>query len=130
MDIKIINYKSSAPSFDLGNGNVIPKNIPNMEEAERSTTESEPMHNLEMSNYEINHETPDKSTEENIQGKLVHNLDVPSPFKRVIFWPEEKVTNLNNKRKREKIPSVITSELWQEYSRKKMEKKKLGRRES
>lgn len=47
---------------------------------------------------------------------------VPTPFKKALFWPEE--IGSNKKRKREKIPSAITSEIWQEYHKKKeMEKK-------
>lgn len=47
---------------------------------------------------------------------------VPTPFKKALFWPEE--IGSNKKRKREKIPSAITSEVWQEYHKKKeMEKK-------
>ncbi|KAG5895676.1 hypothetical protein JTB14_026999 [Gonioctena quinquepunctata] len=47
--------------------------------------------------------------------------NIPSPFKRALFWPE--TTTVSNKKKKEKIPSVVTSQQWQEYSRKKMEKK-------
>ncbi|KAG5869444.1 hypothetical protein JTB14_016923 [Gonioctena quinquepunctata] len=46
--------------------------------------------------------------------------NIPSPFKRALFWPE--TTTVSNKKKKEKIPSVVTSQQWQ-YSRKKMEKK-------
>lgn len=42
---------------------------------------------------------------------------VPTPFKKALFWPDE--IKSNNKRKKEKIPSAITSEKWQEYHKKK-----------
>lgn len=51
-------------------------------------------------------------------------LDVPSPFKRALFWPEPEVST-RKRRSKEKIPSVITSAAWQEYhTRKENEKKK------
>lgn len=45
---------------------------------------------------------------------------VPSPFKRVLFWPESKPLS---KKTKEKIPSVVTSQLWQDYNKSKTEKK-------
>lgn len=42
---------------------------------------------------------------------------VPTPFKKALFWPDE--IKSNNKRKKDKIPSAITSEKWQEYHKKK-----------
>ncbi|KAG5891804.1 hypothetical protein JTB14_006194 [Gonioctena quinquepunctata] len=47
--------------------------------------------------------------------------NIPSPFKRGLFWPE--TTTVSNKKTKEKVPSVVTSQQWQEYSRQKMEKK-------
>lgn len=47
--------------------------------------------------------------------------NVPSPFKRALFWPEPKP--VTNKKSKEKIPSVVTSQMWQEYSKKKSEEK-------
>ncbi|KAB0804746.1 hypothetical protein PPYR_01716 [Photinus pyralis] len=46
---------------------------------------------------------------------------VPSPFKRALFWPES--TPATDKKTKEKIPSVVTSQMWQEYSKKKVRKK-------
>ncbi|KAJ4425929.1 hypothetical protein ANN_27555 [Periplaneta americana] len=43
--------------------------------------------------------------------------------KRTLFWPEEK------KRRKRKIPSVVTSDLWQEYHRKKTNEKKRKQEE-
>lgn len=48
---------------------------------------------------------------------------IPTPFKRVLFWPKEK-QNHTKKRKTEKIPSVITSKQWQEYYDSKEKKKR------
>lgn len=69
-------------------------------------------------------ETPEKNLTNDIVGTCSKNTDpnVPSPFKRALFWPEIKTVN-DSKRKKEKIPSVVTSEMWQEYSRKKSERK-------
>lgn len=51
-------------------------------------------------------------------------VQVPTPFKKALFWPEK--TESEKKRKKEKIPSAITSEKWQEYHKKKaIEKDKM-----
>ncbi|KAJ4425395.1 hypothetical protein ANN_28010 [Periplaneta americana] len=50
--------------------------------------------------------------------------NIPSPFKRALFWPEEK-----KHRKKDKIPSVVTSDIWQEYHRKKTNEKKRKQEE-
>lgn len=44
--------------------------------------------------------------------------NIPSPFKKALFWPGPK--NNTSIKKKENIPSVATSELWQEYSREKL----------
>lgn len=46
--------------------------------------------------------------------------DIPSPFKNNLFWPETPKVAVKIK---EKIPSVATSKNWQEYYRKKQNKK-------
>ncbi|KAF6201976.1 hypothetical protein GE061_004372 [Apolygus lucorum] len=49
--------------------------------------------------------------------------NIPSPFKRAFYWPEEPTKQIA---KRERLPSVVTSESWREYhlnkSRQKNEK--------
>lgn len=47
---------------------------------------------------------------------------VPTPFKKALFWPEEKKSD--KKRTKERIPSAITSESWQEYHKRKEAEKK------
>ncbi|KAI4455571.1 hypothetical protein MML48_9g00005871 [Holotrichia oblita] len=48
--------------------------------------------------------------------------DVPTPFKSCLFWPQQ--TKCDNKpRKKEKIPSVATSEQWKTYHFKKQKLK-------
>nr|CAD7577601.1 unnamed protein product [Timema californicum] len=42
-------------------------------------------------------------------------------------WPEDKETP-SSKKKREKVPSVVSSSQWQEYNSKKLEEKKNGKR--
>ncbi|XP_023236993.1 uncharacterized protein LOC111636065 [Centruroides sculpturatus] len=48
---------------------------------------------------------------------------VPSPFKRSLLWPEPREIT-NKRKKKEIIPSVVTSKAWQEYYENK-EKKKI-----
>lgn len=38
--------------------------------------------------------------------------DVPSPFRRALIWPERYEGKQQSKRKREKISSVVTSDVW------------------
>lgn len=48
---------------------------------------------------------------------------VPTPFKKALFWPEETMKETKRKRK-EKIPAVITSKAWQDYHTKKEAEKR------
>lgn len=51
--------------------------------------------------------------------------DIPSPFKRCLFWPaEQQNSSTKKKRKVDKIPTVITSQQFKEYLKKKEEIKK------
>jgi hypothetical protein len=59
--------------------------------------------------------------------KLQFHVDpsVPSPFKRILFWPSSETKNVK-KRRKEKIPCVATTQQWKEYhTKKENEKKKL-----
>jgi hypothetical protein len=47
---------------------------------------------------------------------------IPSPFKRALFWPQQR-SEPTLKRKREKVPSVATSEEWKKYHEKKRKEK-------
>lgn len=58
----------------------------------------------------VNNTTPSKKM----------NSNVPSPFKKALFWPDIKV---KNKKIKEKIPSVATSEKWRIHHQKKIEAK-------
>lgn len=50
--------------------------------------------------------------------------NVPTPFKKALFWPTEVKTE-KKRRSKEKIPSAITSQAWQDYHKgKEMEKQK------
>lgn len=51
-----------------------------------------------------------------------------SPFTKVLFWPKEKEDS-RKRRVTEKVPSVVTSQLWQEYYEKKETKKEQKERE-
>lgn len=79
-----------------------------------------------MENLHVNFAfTPIKKPEEVLVPQLnqsaMDNSNL-SPFKRVLFWPKEKETNKKLKSK-DKIPAVVTSELWQEHYKKKEEQK-------
>lgn len=52
----------------------------------------------------------------------------PSPFKRALVWPEEKKSNKKRKIK-ERVPSVVTSFQWQEYTKTKQEEKEKAAKE-
>lgn len=47
--------------------------------------------------------------------------NVPSPFKKALFWPE--TPKEEKKRQRESLPSVVTSKSWQDYHKSKAKKK-------
>ncbi|CAG4973401.1 unnamed protein product [Parnassius apollo] len=62
--------------------------------------------------------TPAKNTISNALG-----VTVPSPFKKCLFWPDNESTK-KTKKKKEKLPSAVTSKAWQEYHEKKAAEKK------
>ncbi|KAF5300550.1 hypothetical protein FQR65_LT09171 [Abscondita terminalis] len=73
----------------------------------------------------VNQDTPIKKNmtlEESLQNNKKKDIlaDIPSPFKNNLFWPD---TPKVAKKLKEKIPSVATSKEWQEYFRKKENKK-------
>ncbi|KAF5306512.1 hypothetical protein FQR65_LT18556 [Abscondita terminalis] len=73
----------------------------------------------------VNQDTPIKKNmtlEESLQNNKEKDIlaDIPSPFKNNLFWPD---TPKVAKKLKEKIPSVATSKEWQEYFRKKKNKK-------
>ncbi len=55
--------------------------------------------------------------------------NVPSPFKRLLFWPTPKENVKKASRMKQKVPAVASSEQWQEYHRKKIEKKEADEME-
>ena len=63
---------------------------------------------------------PQKSTVEPV-GQASTSIIIPSPFKRALFWPTPK-DNIK-KRKKEKVPAVISSIEWQKYHEDKEKKK-------
>ncbi|XP_044754185.1 uncharacterized protein LOC123320469 [Coccinella septempunctata] len=73
------------------------------------------------------HADPDQGMEkspEQIEKTSTSSLpfQVPSPFKSILFWPENKRTE-NKKTTIVKVPSVATSEQWKAYYKKKQEAK-------
>lgn len=113
------------PPFENNHERDKPENIPETEYIDDSTLEEE--EKLESSETEITkvipHLTPPKNqlaSVENQKPASTKKSDptIPSPFKRILFWPEEKPPS-NKKVKREKIPSVITSAQALTYLKKK-----------
>ncbi|KAJ8932515.1 hypothetical protein NQ314_014607 [Rhamnusium bicolor] len=78
----------------------------------------------------IVHSTPLQTEKDPLQpvnfGQNSPLMLVPTPFKIVLFWPEEKEnTSIVSRKKKEKVPSVITFKIWQEFNiKKKLEKEK------
>ncbi|KAF6205447.1 hypothetical protein GE061_019619 [Apolygus lucorum] len=52
--------------------------------------------------------------------------NLPSPFKKALIWPEVIKNTVNNKRKKEVLPSVVTSSDYKLYLKNKIEKKVLA----
>lgn len=76
--------------------------------------------------------TPEKPTNSQLPisvigpstSRLLPNIEVPSPFKRTLFWPEPRSNKQNKRIKREKLPAVITSDAWIAYHENKENAKK------
>ena len=49
--------------------------------------------------------------------------DEEGPFRRALFWPEKREKTTKDKRKSEKVPSVITSNEWKKYCMRKEKEK-------
>lgn len=54
--------------------------------------------------------------------KKVISPNIPSPFKKALFWPSN-IKNIKKRKAKEKVPTVYTSDKWQEYYIKKEAKK-------
>lgn len=79
-----------------------------------------PMEQVDKENHEPEEEAIPGPSKSPIKKPL---FNVPTPFKRALFWPEQ--NQIKTKRKcREKIPSVVTSKAWREYHTKKENEKK------
>lgn len=64
-----------------------------------------------------------KSTESE---KTQDKENIPTPFKKALFWAPKDDKKLEVKRKlKEKLPAVASSQKWQEYQRKKEQKKQI-----
>ncbi|KAH9632997.1 hypothetical protein HF086_000357 [Spodoptera exigua] len=67
--------------------------------------------------------TPNKEDQSSTQESCnTDNMVIPSPFKRALFWPTPKQNSKG--RRKEKVPSVVSSLEWQRYHENK-EKKKI-----
>ncbi|CAH1111331.1 unnamed protein product [Psylliodes chrysocephalus] len=58
-----------------------------------------------------------------VKGFTDHKEYIPSPFKRVLFWKEDGPIEVKKKRK-EKLPAIVTSPQMLEYFNKKLNTKK------
>lgn len=56
-------------------------------------------------------------------------VNIPSPFKSVLFWPKERVYSQSNRKPKFKLPSVASSDTWKEYYRKKEAEKNMKEEE-
>lgn len=63
-----------------------------------------------------------------LKESLSHSPNIPTPLKKSLFFPSESVKP-TTKRKREKVPSVASSKLWQDYSERKQAKKEQNEKE-
>ncbi|KAJ8910211.1 hypothetical protein NQ315_014502 [Exocentrus adspersus] len=82
-------------------------------------------------NLSANAEKPPISSSSLNSPLLELQKNVPTPFKKALFWPSSLETG-KRERSKEKIPSAITSKAWQEYHEKKEaeKKRKLGEKEN
>ncbi|KAG5875025.1 hypothetical protein JTB14_004909 [Gonioctena quinquepunctata] len=100
---------SQSLPFVLGNVNVLEKENTNSDF--NSTEDPEASRN---SSNEM--DSPDKK---NIIGdNLPEGVDpnIPSPFKKCLFWPKPKVV-VGKRTPNEQIPDVVTSQQWQDYQK-------------
>lgn len=56
-----------------------------------------------------------KSSESGLSSSTPIPENVPSPFKRVLFWPGPSSRPASKRQKKEKVPTVATSEAWVTY---------------
>lgn len=81
----------------------------------------------------LSNETPNKELVNTpilstpLKNYLKTSPSIPTPFKKCLFFPCE--NEKQAKRKREKVPSVVSSKLWQEYSERKRLKKEQQEKE-
>lgn len=55
------------------------------------------------------------------------DASIPTPFKKILFWPTPQENNAKRKVKKDKVSAVATSSQWQQYSRQREEKKRIKR---
>lgn len=111
LEVQDSNNTTSTKDKDVNNINQavlnqLIMNTPSTSKASETTVYSDTVHN--------DHSTPSKSN--------VADENIPSPFKRALFWPEVK-QKINKKRKIDKVPAVITSKEWIQYHEDKDKKK-------
>ncbi|KAL0115657.1 hypothetical protein PUN28_010879 [Cardiocondyla obscurior] len=51
-------------------------------------------------------------------------LNVPSLFRKVLFWPSQNKEQIKKRKDKEKLPTVVTSDAWKQYYEAKAEKKR------
>ena len=80
------------------------------------------------------------STEDNVQQQGDMSVDIPSPFKKALFWPQPCKKDGKKHRSKGKVPSVVTSQQWRRYhmfkeaekikKRKEIDERKIQKQES
>ncbi|KAF6217308.1 hypothetical protein GE061_001662 [Apolygus lucorum] len=81
-----------------------------------------PKMNQQVSPHDNNLAPDDNDHTQNTSSKKIQAL-LPSPFKNSLIWPEE-ISKPTNRRKKEVLPSVVSSKAYRDYLNKKEEKKK------
>ncbi|KAJ3665228.1 hypothetical protein Zmor_000733 [Zophobas morio] len=66
---------------------------------------------------------PQPSTSNTGRSEASSEADIPSPFKKALFWPQKDELKTTKRIRKLKLPSVATSDQWREYHRKKDEEK-------
>ncbi|KAK9752501.1 hypothetical protein QE152_g4070 [Popillia japonica] len=77
--------------------------------------------NREVGNKAGNQGTQQQTPTQNIDVAI----DIPIPFKKMLFWPKPK-SDTKLKKSKVKLPSVATSDSWRSYYENKENKKKKG----
>ncbi|KAG5864574.1 hypothetical protein JTB14_017146 [Gonioctena quinquepunctata] len=114
-----VNVEASAIQTELENRTT----SQSQQEYLNETTPEKTDKDVTTENAGIDRNTIEALNENNKYQKVLPGVVVPSPFETALFWPEPTASK-KCKLKKEKVPSVTTSESWKAYYLKKNEKKR------